>query len=87
MFDYAAVSGSMEERWIEYVEHLHEYFEDPVLITSARYRAPQTPGSGAAMLPSTVAEFSFPSGPVWANADKTPKRPLTCTNAGRETSP
>jgi L-fuconate dehydratase len=71
MFDYLAVSGSMEGRWIEYIDHLHEYFEDPVHVANARYRAPRAPGSGAALLPGAVAEFSFPSGPAWARADRT----------------
>ena len=32
MFDYVAVSGSLEDRVIEYVDHLHEHFVDPVVI-------------------------------------------------------
>ncbi len=70
MFDYVAVSGSMEGRWIEYIDHLHEYFEDPVRVVNARYHTPRAPGSGAALLPGTVAEFSFPSGPAWGRADR-----------------
>ena len=75
MFDYVAVSGSMEGRWIEYIDHLHEYFEDPVRVENARYRAPRAPGSGAALLPGAVAEFSFPSGPAWAKPTGLPEHP------------
>ena len=30
MFDYICVSGSLEHRMVEYVDHLHEHFVDPV---------------------------------------------------------
>ena len=71
MFDYVAVSGSTKGRWIEYIDHLHEYFENPVRVANARYRAPRAPGSGAALLPGAIAEFSFPSGPAWVRAGRT----------------
>ena len=41
-FDYVAVSGSLEDRVIEYVDHLHEHFLDPVVIREGRYRLPTT---------------------------------------------
>src|SRR4029450_13525499 len=47
MFDFVAVSGSSEGRWIEYVDHLHEHFTDPVVVEGGRYRAPSAPGGGA----------------------------------------
>ena len=31
MFDFIAVSGTMEGRVIEFVDHLHEHFEEPVV--------------------------------------------------------
>lgn len=71
MFDYAAVSASMEGRWIEYIDHLHEYFEEPVRVENARYLAPRDPGSGAALLPDAIAEFSYPTGQAWVPAGKT----------------
>ena len=40
MFDYVAVSGSTEGRVIEYVDHLHEHFVDPVRIERGHYLAP-----------------------------------------------
>ncbi|MYZ36601.1 MULTISPECIES: enolase C-terminal domain-like protein [unclassified Streptomyces] len=65
MFDYVAVSGSWEDRIIEYVDHLHEHFADPVVITSGRYEAPGAPGFSAQMLPESIAAHRYPEGPVW----------------------
>src|SRR4051794_7598189 len=44
MFDFVAVSGSLDGRVIEYVDHLHEHFVNPVVIERGRYRAPASPG-------------------------------------------
>ncbi|SHN04896.1 enolase C-terminal domain-like protein [Actinacidiphila paucisporea] len=68
MFDYVAVSGSTEDRTIEYVDHLHEHFEDPVVVRNGRYAAPLSPGLGARLLPQSAADHRFPDGPVWRNA-------------------
>ena len=57
MFDYLAVSGSTEGRWIEYVDHLHEHFADPVDIVDAHYRAPSKPGTGAEILPDRASRL------------------------------
>ena len=65
MFDFVAVSGTTENRWVEFVDHLHEHFIEPVVVTNGRYRAPQGPGGGARMLDSSIAEFRFPDGPAW----------------------
>jgi L-fuconate dehydratase len=54
MFDYVAVSGSMEGRMIEYVDHLHEHFVTPVEIRRARYLPPTAPGAGTEMVASTL---------------------------------
>ena len=51
-FDYIAVSGSLENRVVEWVDHLHEHFRDPAVVTDGRYRAPQAPGYSIEMLPS-----------------------------------
>ncbi|MCZ4118228.1 L-fuconate dehydratase [Streptomyces sp. H39-S7] len=65
MFDYVAVSGSWDDRVIEYVDHLHEHFEDPVVIDHGRYRAPARPGFSARMKPRSIADHRYPEGPVW----------------------
>jgi L-fuconate dehydratase len=66
MFDYVAVSGSMDDRVIEYVDHLHEHFVDPVVIHDGRYVAPTTPGFSASMRPESLVTYSYPDGPAWA---------------------
>ncbi|WP_113705214.1 L-fuconate dehydratase [Nonomuraea lactucae] len=68
MFDYVAVTGSMENRVIEYVDHLHEHFVDPVVIENGRYVAPSAPGFSAEMRAESIAAHSFPGGEVWKDA-------------------
>jgi L-fuconate dehydratase len=65
MFDYVAVSGSWDDRVIEYVDHLHEHFIDPAVIEGGRYRAPRAPGFSARMRPESIAAHRYPDGPVW----------------------
>ncbi|BDM68401.1 mandelate racemase [Streptomyces nigrescens] len=65
MFDYVAVSGSRDDRVIEYVDHLHEHFVHPVVIEHGRYRAPAAPGFSAEMHPASLAAHRYPDGPVW----------------------
>ena len=70
LFDYIAVSGSLENRVLEYVEHLHEHFLDPVVIRDGCYVAPQRPGWSITMHPESLREFEFPSGPAWRTLDR-----------------
>ncbi|NGO75374.1 fuconate dehydratase [Streptomyces sp. YC504] len=65
MFDYVAVSGSLEGRVIEYVDHLHEHFTHPAVVASGRYQAPAAPGFSARMHPESIAAHRYPDGPVW----------------------
>ncbi|MFK0004722.1 L-fuconate dehydratase [Paenarthrobacter sp. NPDC090522] len=65
MFDYVAVSGTKEDRMIEFVDHLHEHFVDPVDVHAGAYWPPAKPGAGNEMLRETLAQYSFPDGPVW----------------------
>jgi L-fuconate dehydratase len=66
MFDLLAVSGSWDDRMIEYVDHLHEHFTQPARIQAGRYVTPLGPGIGARMHPESIAEFSYPDGSAWA---------------------
>lgn len=70
MFDFVAVSGRLDNRYIEYVDHLHEHFVDPVVIRDGRYRAPDTPGSGAEMKPASLAEYVYPAGAAWTTPSR-----------------
>jgi L-fuconate dehydratase len=65
MFDFVAVSGSQQDRVIEYVDHLHEHFVDPAVVRNGRYTAPVTPGYSTQMLKSSLADYEFPNGRVW----------------------
>jgi L-fuconate dehydratase len=65
-FDYIAVSGALEGRMIEYVDHLHEHFVDPVVVREGRYRLPTMPGYSAEIVPASLARFAYPDGPEWA---------------------
>ncbi|WNL44677.1 L-fuconate dehydratase [Dyella sp. BiH032] len=65
MADFVAITGKKEDRAIEFVDHLHEHFDDPVTIRDGRYRAPTAPGFSARMHERTLVEYGFPDGPVW----------------------
>jgi L-fuconate dehydratase len=65
-FDYIAVSGSLDGRMVEYVDHLHEHFVDPVVIRAGSYVLPMAPGYSAEIKPQTLAAFRYPDGPEWA---------------------
>ncbi len=67
MFDYVAVSGTMEGRVIEWIDHLHEQFVTPAVVVGGRYLTPTAPGASTELRPESIAEFSFPAGPAWAN--------------------
>jgi L-fuconate dehydratase len=73
MFDYVAVSGSVEDRVIEYVDHLHEHFLDPVVIKDGHYVAPLKPGFGAEMDAETLCDFRYASGKIWTDLTKESK--------------
>ena len=64
-FDFLRVGTSLDGRMVEYVDHLHEHFTDPVTVVGGRYRLPTVPGYSVEMKPESVAEFSFPAGPAW----------------------
>ncbi|WP_163578206.1 L-fuconate dehydratase [Halomonas faecis] len=65
LFDYIAVSGSLEGRVLEYVDHLHEHFVDPVVIERGHYRVPEAPGYSIAMHPESLARHRYPEGAAW----------------------
>ena len=67
MFDFIAVSGTTENRVIEYVDHLHEHFVTPVVIRGGRYVAPTAPGYGAEMRELSRVAHRYPDGHVWVS--------------------
>jgi L-fuconate dehydratase len=66
LFDYIAVSGSLDNRRLEYVDHLHEHFVDPVVIRNGSYMPPSSPGYSITMKPDSLMTYAYPSGPVWS---------------------
>jgi L-fuconate dehydratase len=71
IFDFVAVSGSLENRVTEYVDHLHEHFVDPCIVENGAYVLPTLPGYSAEMHESSLAEYAFPDGSYWASSAAT----------------
>lgn len=67
IFDYIAVSGSLENRVTEFVDHLHEHFLEPCEIQNGHYLAPKAPGYSIEMKADSLEQYEFPSGEVWKN--------------------
>ena len=65
MWDYLSVTGSTEGRVIEFVDHLHEHFLDPVVIRNGHYMPPQRPGYSIEMTPESRVTYSYPGGSFW----------------------
>ena len=65
MFDFIAVSGTRDNRVIEFVDHLHEHFLDPVVIKDGRYMPPSSPGYGTTILAPSREAYAFPHGAQW----------------------
>ncbi|GAB3384462.1 L-fuconate dehydratase [Humibacter soli] len=68
MFDFVAVTGTMEGRMIEYVDHLHEHFVTPTVVENGRYLAPLAPGAGTEMFPASLDEYEWHGGPAGGSA-------------------
>ena len=65
LFDYIAVSASLENRITEYVDHLHEHFVYPVTMKDGRYLPPMDPGYSIEMKPESLDYYEFPDGEAW----------------------
>ncbi|AYG05314.1 fuconate dehydratase [Gryllotalpicola protaetiae] len=61
MFDFVALSGTFDDRMIEFVDHLHEHFVTPVDVHDGRYWPPAAPGAGTEMHAASIAEYEFPA--------------------------
>jgi L-fuconate dehydratase len=77
MFDYIAVTGTTENRIVEWVDHLHEHFVHPAVVIDGRYRIPAAPGYSIEMRPESLDRYEFPSGSVWSGARE--GEPITAT--------
>jgi len=65
MFDYIRVSATTEDRVIEFVDHLHEHFEEPVVMKDGAYMPPKLPGYSITMKPQSLKDYEFPHGRIW----------------------
>jgi L-fuconate dehydratase len=68
MFDFIGITGTMEGRVIEFVDHLHEHFEEPVTIRRGRYMPPTKPGYSITIKPDSRTRYQFPNGEIWRGA-------------------
>ena len=59
------MSASLENRIVEYVDHLHEHFLDPVVIDGGRYMPPTAPGYSITMKPESLRAYVYPHGSAW----------------------
>jgi L-fuconate dehydratase len=66
VFDYISVSGELEGRRIEFVDHLHEHFVDPVVVRDGHYAVPLAPGYSIQMKPESLRKYEYPNGEAWA---------------------
>lgn len=65
MFDFLAVGGEDDRRVVEFADHLHQHFVDPVDVRGGRYRAPRSPGYSSTMRPAAIECFTYPDGIAW----------------------
>jgi L-fuconate dehydratase len=65
LFDYIAISASLEDRICEYADHLHEHFVNPLVMQNGRYMPPTAPGYSITMTPESLSEFDFATGTAW----------------------
>jgi L-fuconate dehydratase len=65
MADFVAISGKKHDRAIEFVDHLHEHFLDPVTVRNGCYLAPEAAGFSAQMHTASLERYGYPDGPAW----------------------
>ena len=74
MWDFLSVSTSTEGRVIEFVDHLHEHFVDPVVIQNGHYMPPKLAGYSIEMKPDSRVTYSYPGGTFWVEDAKSAKK-------------
>ena len=72
IIDYVMISAEIGDRVIEYVDHLHEHFEDPCVIQRGNYQTPQASGFSIKMHQDSIERFSYPDGAEWVARIKKP---------------
>lgn len=69
MIDYVRISGEIGDRVIEYVDQLHEHFEDPCIVKNGAYIAPSRPGYSVKMHADSLRNYGFPHGSEWRESE------------------
>lgn len=77
IWDYCQLSGSMENRMIEWVDHLHEKFEDPPIVKEGKYQCPLGIGYSGQLKLEAIATYEYPLGTYWAGVENN-KVPMVC---------
>jgi L-fuconate dehydratase len=65
IFDYLCVSGSLENRVTEFVDHLHEHFVHPARVINGHYQLPENPGYSSEICPGSLSMYSYPDSALW----------------------
>ncbi len=68
IIDYIAISGDKSNTVLEYVDHLHQHFIDPVVMKNGYYQVPTKPGYSIEVFPQSLADYQFPQGKIWSEA-------------------
>ncbi len=63
--DYARISGTFEDRVVEYVDHLHEHFVDPCIVKNGAYQLSTQPGYSVKFKPNVITDYGYPAGKQW----------------------
>ncbi|XP_012269266.2 mitochondrial enolase superfamily member 1-like [Athalia rosae] len=65
MWDFISLSGTSEDRVIEYIDQQHEHFENPTNVKNAHYMPPLVPGYSTKLKNQTILDFEYPNGAEW----------------------
>ncbi|MFT4044401.1 MAG: enolase C-terminal domain-like protein [Gordonia sp. (in: high G+C Gram-positive bacteria)] len=67
IIDYVVVSGDLDGRYTEYVDHLHEHMVYPTEIRDGKYVLPTTAGYSSEIKADSLREYAFPDGSYWSD--------------------
>jgi L-fuconate dehydratase len=67
MFDYVAVSSSLDNRVVGWVDRLREHFVHSAAVHDARYMAPLAAGYSIETLTDSLDRFGFSGGSAWSD--------------------
>ena len=65
IWDYVAVTGTRDNRMIEYVPHLVEHFQHPARCLNGHYMVPEHAGYGCHIKQESIEMYEYPNGTYW----------------------